>query len=378
MPSAFVSVSAASHASDRLLTQQGTVGPRSAPSSVVGGPEKLRPAKIPRLVNDPTATRLAEATTPPGYLPVSTITSGSSTCSPQDSGQDIMDAVPLLKFARMSQHSWTVTQTKLYDMSIFLGSCTSCVYLINYNTLERELDSRSRLECPSNTMFSLEQKLLDSNALLASWSITDYPQLVGLCDVARQEGNLLRAWMKGQTALVANRLRLNDNSVGMIEDEVCVLAVEQSVQFVLMIRECSALGLGEDCWRHVYLHDLQFSSDNMTMADYLSALFPQFRIALTRNNDSIVLSDVVVKYRLYGYVDPTRECSSPGTHPNGGQSYQTVGVLDDQAGKILSTFSQQAQIAANGTQNFTYCSNSCCPKYSHQQMICHEIYFDAL
>jgi hypothetical protein len=374
--------------------------------SVVPSLDNPRPAKVPRVGGadfgsgavTPTTERptapLGVAGTGVSRSPPSSSSSSTSSSSSSSSnvvgniniGKSVgnvnassstLDAVLLLRFNRISQRSWSVTQTKIFDLPLFLESCKSTVYLVNYAALQQAFDSSGCLQSGESSIVSLEKRLLTSSALVASWGSNDYAQLIGLYYLAKSEGSLLRAWTKGSvrnsmagsstsTVLATVRSRLNsiaDNAHSW--DDAGVLAIEQSVPMLLVIRESRSLGLAEDCWKHVYANDLVCNNSSKSIADYVASLFPQFRVALLRNSDGVVLSDVVVKYHPHDCDGMTPEmylASSRARTESRSTSFQTVGVLSDSADNVLLSFANQSHFR----------------NIANLHVICHELSFEVL
>jgi hypothetical protein len=345
----------------RLASDARTDSPSMSSNSVEadGG----RPTKIRRMSGSPLTTSV---------VPVSVPT---------------VEPVLLLRFNRSSLKSWQVTQTKIYDMPAFLQSCNGAVYLIDFPALQGELENSlgapqhvsghvnctgCRLTCKDSCRFvSLEHRLLSANALVASWTVQDFPQLIGLHQQSVGCGSLLTAWRQGNLALnvppppntvspiavvsargigsvpaatdVASREPGNVGHGGLI----AVLAVEQSMPLLLVLRKSTSLGLVDDCWRYVYSNDLVCGED-LSMEEYLSHLFPQLRAAIQRASNTLAtLSEVVVKYNPHVCPGQTAEsCPSSfltahSTADDGTMMlplFQTIGVLSDTADTVMSNF----------------------------------------
>jgi hypothetical protein len=336
---------------------------------------------------------------------------GTDIGSPRPDTYDLLESTLLLRFSRSSQKSWSIRQTKVFDMHAFLRTCRSTIFLVDYSALSAELveadgvnqtrhnfarymgsHNSCSLYCKDGCSFvSLGQKLMGSNAIIASWEVDDYPQLLRLHQRAKLEGSWIKGWRKGcvdessessvkytdRVAVVEQMTAGPGNSlssavavqdVGGARNGVAVLAIEQSIPMILLLRGSKDLGLNGDCWRYIYTDDL-VSVTGITITEFLSTLFPQFQCSVQRALGQLRVTEdfvgscnnFVVKYFPHDCGGLSADAYMSTATELKPTLFQTIGLLSHAADKVLSNFVNKSHFSSGNIQT-----------------LCHELFFEKL
>lgn len=251
----------------------------------------------------------------------------------------------------------------------------------------------------SSGFISLSNEFTKRNALITTWGKQEIPHLITFLKYyyhqqiyqythhqsmlsstrTRHHGlNLLNAWYEHTSTNYPTSSNRSNEVLGR-----GVLAYEIRIQVGIVVRSNQELGIKDDCWRFLYVQELQSygrpakkgnaaaaNQPNMDEEDeevcfgqYLSQFFPQLK-PVFRMNGGVDFSNILIKYYAHHLpesaattgLDVTSSggnnmsVTSPPARPdstnggNGGQGgaggycYQTLGTLDELTTDIFARF----------------------------------------
>ena len=118
---------------------------------------------------------------------------------------------------------------------------------------------------------------------------------------------------------------------------VGALVYETYVKIGFVLRSNSELGVGTECWRTLYLRDLQQFPFSEPFGCFLGKLFPQIRTALAalpNPGEVVVMYTACVQESGSGSLGGVGKGQTPPP-PQSAAQYQTIGTLDEESAAII-------------------------------------------
>jgi hypothetical protein len=230
------------------------------------------------------------------------------------------ECVPALRFERVAGTEWEMQDSKIFMLeSLVLGHAgTFC--LVD----ESRLDGR-RLLSQGAGIVALSAALQSCGALVTSWPKAEHAHMLDFLESWRS------AESPGVSLLGCWQARHGLSSAESSAAGHGVLAYEVLMQVGLVLRANADLDIDEDCWRLVYLRDLQSETQTASLSAFLMRFFPQLRVVQDKIAEA---RTIVVKYLAHSVTPPLTQ--APALQAVG--MYQTVGTVDEHASAVLSRF----------------------------------------
>ena len=234
-----------------------------------------------------------------------------------------------MKFERVGLREWEIKESRVYDMTAFLGAPPATLHFVDERLLPSEEIHTRRLVGSATGFVSLQNELQKRKALITSWSRKDaVPQLSPMIQAWKEEQpemSLLEFW---ESSCGDGYFDNGADTPSQAPGEG-ILVYEQVLQIGIVVRGCEQLGFKEDCWRFLFPKELHTDSLMMPFGVFLASIFPQTRVISEKATD---LSRVIVKYFPHNVELPVQQAPKKVDQ----SLYQTIGTLDEVSTDLIS------------------------------------------
>jgi hypothetical protein len=294
------------------------------------------------------------------------------------------------RFERISLKEWNFVEMKIFNIESFLSANSTSFFLIDENSFfqsDQRIKKEHRLVSSSSSsssssgvgggrgMVSLSNELQSRNrSLITSWTKKDLPHLsdflssvvssssssgaVSLLDYWKNTNNTNQSSSSSATAMevVSNN---NQDSMSQSLQSFSeqrdkgkgVIVYEITIQIGIVVRKNAELGIEEDCWRLIYLNDLQtFVKQYESFYAFLMAFFPQLipaflpflnkkktsKAAKEEEEQDSISNNKMVLVRYSSHPFPEPPVQEPPAKLEKLSSYQTIGLLSESTEMIFS------------------------------------------